>query len=125
MSETEKISVLVVDDDADCRALVSAVLLNGGYQVEQAADGQEALEVLAEFKPAVIVLDVMMPRLNGYEVLMHLKQRPETQNIPVVMLTAKGEDEDLLRGYGEYQVDYYITKPFTSRQLLAGLKLVL
>ena len=83
------------------------------------------MDMLKTFRPAAIILDVMMPGMSGYDVVVHLKQNPDTQNIPVIMLTAKGEPEDLITGYKDYGVEYYITKPFTSRQLLAGIKLIL
>ncbi len=67
----------------------------------------------------------MMPGMSGYDVVVHLKQKPETQNIPVIMLTAKSEPEDLITGYKDFAVDYYIPKPFTTRQLLAGINLIL
>lgn len=128
MSENENSrgkTILIVDDDVDCRTLVKAVLAGQGYEVEQCADGYEALERLKSYTPDLMVLDIMMPGLSGYDVVVHMKQRPETQNIPIVMLTAKGEYEDMIVGYSEYQVDYYIPKPFTSRQLLSGIKLIL
>lgn len=128
MSETpteKKKTILVVDDDQDCRALVHAVLVSNGFSVEQCADGREAVERLKTLTPDLLVLDIMMPVMSGYDVVVHMKQRPETQNIPIIMLTAKGEYEDVILGYSEYQVDYYISKPFTSRQLLSGVKLIL
>src|SRR5262249_4816551 len=120
-----KKTILVVDDDGDCRSLVQAVLVSNGYQVEQSADGREAVERLKTLTPDLVVLDIMMPVMSGYDVVVHMKQRPETQNIPIIMLTAKGEYEDMILGYSEYQVDYYIPKPFTSRQLISGIKLIL
>ena len=66
-----------------------------------------------------------MPIMNGYDVAIALRQRPHTQNIPIIMLTAKAEPEDLMTGYSDYQVDYYITKPFTAKQLISGVKMVL
>lgn len=121
----ENKKILVVDDDLDCRTLVKTVLANSGFSVEQCADGNEALAKVGSIQPDLIVLDIMMPGLSGYDVVIHLKQRPETQNIPIIMLTAKGEQEDMLVGYRDYQVDYYIPKPFTSRQLLSGIKMIL
>ena len=124
-SKSQGKSILIVDDDMDCRTLVRTVLANNGFEVEQCADGAEALEKLKAYTPDLVVLDIMMPGLSGYDVVVHMKQRPETQNIPIIMLTAKGEYEDMIVGYSEYQVDYYIPKPFTSRQLLSGIKLIL
>lgn len=118
--------ILIVDDDADTRILVQSVLISQGFTVETAAGGQEALNKLKEgLKPAMMIVDIMMPEMSGYDLIVHLKQRPETQNIPLMMLTAKDQPEDLIRGYKDYGVEYYITKPFTTRQLVAGIKLIL
>ncbi len=117
--------ILIVDDDYDTRTVVKTILVGSGYQVEEAASGQEALDALENFDPELIVLDVMMPGMSGYDVVVHLKQKPETQNIPIIMLTAKSEPEDLITGYKDYAVDYYIPKPFTTRQLLSGIELII
>ena len=118
-------SILVVDDDYDTRTVVKTILQANGFEVDDAASGKEALEKLQGHKPALVVLDIMMPGMSGYDVVVRMKQHPETQNIPIIMLTAKGEPEDLLTGYKDYAVDYYIPKPFTTRQLLAGINLVI
>ncbi len=123
MSEAN--NILVVDDDDDCRTMVRTILDSSGYHVEDVESGMAALEQLQTSIPDLIILDIMMPEMTGYDVVVHLKQKPETQNIPVIMLTAKGDPEDLIVGYKEYGVEYYITKPFTTRQLLAGIKLIL
>jgi len=123
MSEAKQI--LVCDDDADTITVVRTILTNRGYTVIDASNGEEALEKLKSFTPDLIVLDIMMPGMSGYDVVIHLKQKPATQNIPIIMLTAKSEPEDLLKGYTEFSVDYYIPKPFTTRQLLAGIDLIL
>ena len=118
--------ILVVDDDDDSRAMVRTILENNGYSVEECANGRACIEkVQGGFQPALILLDIMMPEVSGYDVVVALKQKPDTQNIPIIMLTAKGEPEDLITGYKDYGVEYYITKPFTTRQLIAGIKLVL
>lgn len=118
-------SVLIVDDDYDTRTVVKTILTGSGFSVEDAAGGKQALELLKTYKPDLILLDIMMPEMSGYDVVVHLKQKPETQNIPIIMLTAKGEPEDLIVGYKDYAVDYYIPKPFTTRQLLAGINLII
>jgi len=123
MSKTPK--VLVVDDDFDCRTMVKTILESSGYEAIDAESGPKALDILESQTVDLIVLDIMMPEMTGYEVVVRLKEKTETQNIPVVMLTAKGDPEDLITGYKDYGVDYYITKPFTTRQLLAGIKLIL
>ena len=105
--------------------MVKTILASSGFEVETCASGPEALERLNSLAPALIILDIMMPEMSGYDVVVHLKQRVDTQNIPIMMLTAKGEPDDLLKAYKDYAVEYYITKPFTTRQLLAGIKLVL
>lgn len=117
--------ILVVDDDYDTRTVVKTILTGSGYEVEDAAGGQQALDKLQTYKPSLIILDIMMPGMSGYDVVVHLKQKPETQNIPIIMLTAKSEPEDLITGYKDFSVDYYIPKPFTTRQLLAGINLIL
>lgn len=118
-------SILIVDDDEDNRTLVKTILAGQGYRVEGCSGGAEALSFLKTSTPDLVILDLMMPEISGYDVLVHMKQRPETQNIPVIFLTAKCDPEDVLAGYKDYGVEYYITKPFTSRQLLAGVKLYL
>ena len=117
--------ILVVDDDEDCRAMVKTILTNSDFEVVTAANGKEALKTLQGIEPALVVLDIMMPEMNGYEVVEIMKSDPKLQNLPVMMLTAKATDEDVIEGYKTYAVDYYITKPFNTRQLMAGIKLVL
>lgn len=121
---TKNRSIMIVDDDDDGRALVEMILQSKGYEVEAVSGGREAIDKLHSFTPALVLLDIMMPEVNGYDVLVHMKQRPETQNIPVIMLTAKSEGEDIITGY-QYGADYYIPKPFTTEQLLYGIKLFL
>jgi len=116
--------IIVVDDDADTRSLVELLLQGHGYSVVTCESGQEALDKLEEITPAVMLLDVMMQHMNGYEVLTRMKQHPKTQNIPVIMLTAKNEGNDILSGYKQ-GADYYIPKPFTTEQLLYGIEMFL
>lgn len=115
---------MVVDDDFDSRSMVKTILQSQGFEVEDCESGMQALERLQSVTPSVVLLDIMMPEMSGYDVLVRMKQHPATQNIPVIMVTAKGEPEDLLTGYKDYGVEYYITKPFTTRQLLAGIHLI-
>ncbi len=125
MSDNSETLILVVDDDYDTRTVVKTILAGSGYRIEEAQDGQEALDKLETITPNLIVLDVMMPGLSGYDVMERLKAKEETKSIPVIMLTAKSEPQDLITGYKDYSVDYYIPKPFTTRQLLAGINLIL
>jgi DNA-binding response OmpR family regulator len=122
---TELPHILIVDDDPDTRSMVRTILENNNFKVSEAENGRVAIESVEKSIPTLILLDINMPEVNGYDVVISLKQKPETQNIPVIMLTAKSEPEDLIAGYKDYAVEYYITKPFTTRQLLAGIKLVL
>lgn len=120
--------VLVIDDDPMIRGLVKAMLEAEGYEVALAEDGLQGVEMIdAEPRPidiCLIVLDVVMPGMNGLEVLTRLKMQPHTQGIPVLMLTGESKAEDIMAGYS-VGADYYITKPFTRQQLLFGLDLVL
>jgi|SRR5581483_7828791 len=116
--------VLVVDDNEDNVRILSTILLGRGFEVRIARDGHEALESLTERLPDVILLDVMMPGMDGMQVLDHVKADPKTSAIPVIMVTARTQDKDVLAGY-KYGAEYYVTKPFTSRQILYALGLVL
>lgn len=123
MSQNKRI--MIVDDDRDCRVMVKAILDSSGFEVVDCDGGKSALDTLQNITPDLVILDIMMPEISGYDVAKRMKEIPETQGIPVIMLTAKGDPDDLIIGYKDYGVDYYITKPFTTRQLLAGVKLVL
>ncbi|GIW45981.1 MAG: hypothetical protein KatS3mg077_3263 [Candidatus Binatia bacterium] len=116
--------VLVVDDNADSLVITRGILEPKGYEVMEATSGAEALELVAQNPPDLILLDIMMPGMSGLEVLQQLKERYETARIPVILVTAKTADEDVVQGY-QYGADYYITKPFTGTQLLYGIELVL
>ncbi|MCB0309886.1 MAG: response regulator [Bdellovibrionales bacterium] len=120
--------VLVVDDDPLIRDLVEAVLEGEGYEVVLAEDGQRGVDILdSEPRPLkfdFIVLDVVMPGMNGLDVMTRIKLHGHTQTIPVLMLTGEDKAEDIMAGY-EVGADYYITKPFTRQQLLYGIDLVL
>lgn len=116
--------VLVVDDNEDNRRIMQEILRMRGFEVETAVDGPEALRAIERQRPDVVLLDVMMPAMSGMEVLDRIKANPQSATVPVIMITAKAADEDVLAGY-KFGADYYITKPFTPRQLLYGLGLVL
>ena len=116
--------ILVVDDNADVVHITASFLTAKGYVVETAIDGEHALAQIAAQRPDCVLLDVMMPNMSGIEVLNRLKERPETASIPVILVTAKSRDEDVLSGYKE-GADYYITKPFSAQQLIYGVRLVL
>jgi DNA-binding response OmpR family regulator len=109
--------VLVVDDDPDIVDLLTINLETHGYEVMTAFDGEEAMAQVASAQPDLIVLDVMMPRKDGYEVLADLRAAEDTRDIPVVMLTAKASDADMWSGW-EAGADYYVTKPFDLGELM-------
>ena len=118
---TDKKKILVVDDEPHIVRLVEVNLQRAGYDVLTAMDGIEALEQVKANRPDMIVLDVMMPRMDGFTVLKHLKADPETKEIPVIMLTAKAQDADIFRGW-QSGVDSYLTKPFNPMELLTFVK---
>lgn len=115
--------ILAVDDEKAIVRLVQVNLEREGYEVVTAYDGKEALEKVESEKPDLIVLDVMMPYMDGFEVLQQLKKNPETRDIPVIMLTAKAQDADVFRGW-QSGVDCYLTKPFNPMELKAFVKRV-
>ena len=116
--------VLVVDDEIFIRRLVQVNLEKEGYIVEQAADGVEAIEKVKANKPDLIVLDVMMPRMDGFETLKALISDTNMASIPVIMLTAKASDKDVFSGWAS-GVSAYLTKPFNPRELLTFVERVL
>ncbi len=116
--------VLVVDDEEPIRKIVSFQLEKAGYEVAACADGEEALRLVAESEPDLILLDVMMPNLDGYEVCKRLKSNYQTSHIPIIMVTAKSELENRLQGFEDGANDY-ITKPFAITELLVRVKNVL
>ena len=109
--------VLIVDDDPDIVKLVQNRLVKEGYQTVFANDGKSALEAACSQKPDLIILDVMMPPPNGFQVCRTLKDDPQLRSIPVILLTAKGTDSDKFWGV-EAGADSYLTKPYDHKELL-------
>ena len=124
MSMDTKKTIMVVDDNPDIITIVKTILEGRGYTVFSASSGPELLNLLPNQKCDLIILDIMMPEMDGLEVLTRLKGKTETSTIPVILLTAKVQYEDVLGGY-KLGADYYITKPFTSTQLVNGINLLL
>jgi len=112
------ITILVVDDDKEIREAIGKLLLHEGYNVITAKDGMEALEAMAEHPVRLILLDVMMPRLDGLSATMKIREK---NNIPIIILSAKGEDSDKVLGLS-MGADDYVTKPFHSQELVARVK---
>jgi DNA-binding response OmpR family regulator len=113
--------ILVVDDERDLTELVAINLQLAGYRTTIAHDGVDAIEAIAEERPDLVVLDVMMPRLDGWGVLAALQKDPETRDLPVVMLTALANERDLVRGHLSGAVSY-VTKPFDLPRLVETLE---
>ncbi len=116
--------VLVVDDEADLLTLVRYNLERDGFEVGEAVDGEEAMLMIAERQPDLMLLDWMLPRLSGIEVCRRIRRSAETQNLPVIMLTARGEESDRVRGL-DCGADDYIVKPFSPSELAARVRAVL
>ena len=110
-------SILVVEDSPTILYTTSRMLADGGHNVLKARDGQEALRVATEQKPNLVLLDVILPKLNGFQVCRQLKSTPETAHIPIVMITSKSKERDRYWGM-EQGADDYITKPFSAEALL-------
>jgi two-component system phosphate regulon response regulator PhoB len=116
--------VLIVEDEDDIRELVSYHLLKEGYQVAGVASGEEALDIADRQVPDLILLDVMLPGIDGFTVCRRLRAGPKTADVSVMMLTAKSEEADIVRGLNEGATDY-VTKPFSPRVLLARVRAAL
>lgn len=116
--------ILVCDDERHIVRLIQVNLEQQGYNVVTAYDGKEGLEKVQSEKPDLLVLDVMMPYMDGFEVLKNLRREPETEALPVIMLTAKAQDKDVFEGY-HYGADMYLTKPFNPIELVAFVKRIL
>ncbi len=119
-----KKKVLVVDDEPDFVEFLSIRLKSNGYDVISASNGESGLRKAQEEKPDLIILDVLMPKINGFEVCKRLKESEITKDIPVIMLTALARDQDLSKGLQE-GADCFLTKPFNSVDLLSEIKTVL
>ncbi|HUN49579.1 MAG TPA: phosphate regulon transcriptional regulator PhoB [Candidatus Sulfotelmatobacter sp.] len=117
-------NILITEDEAALVAMLRYNLEKEGYAVDEAADGQEALIKVAESRPDLILLDWMLPQLSGLEVCRQIRRNPETRNIPIIMVTARGEEADRVRGL-DVGADDYIAKPFSPSELMARIRAVL
>lgn len=113
--------ILTCDDERNIVRLIQVNLERQGYDVVTAYNGRECLEVVEREHPDLIVLDLMMPEMHGFEVLEVLKKNPETAQIPVIMLTARTQDQDVLKGW-QAGVECYLTKPFNPIELITFIK---
>ncbi|MBU0945209.1 MAG: response regulator transcription factor [Proteobacteria bacterium] len=119
-----KASILVVEDDADIQQLVSYNLIKSGFNVTCADSGEEALEILEQEQVDLIILDLMLPGRNGMEVCTLLREKPGSVQPPIIMLTAKSEEDDIVSGLA-CGADDYVTKPFSPRVLIARVQALL
>ena len=119
--DTAKTTILIVDDETRMRRVIADYLQIQGYETDEAGDGVEALERFEAGSPDLVLLDVMMPRMDGFEVCRHIRAKSA---VPIIMLTAKAEEEDELQGFG-LGVDEYISKPFSLKILAARIEAVL
>jgi DNA-binding response OmpR family regulator len=116
--------ILAADDDEDILELVTFRLERSGYTVLQARDGEEAFQLAKEKKPDLAVLDVMMPKMDGFELTRRLRAEETTSRIPIILLTARAQDDDLQQGF-DAGADDYIRKPFSPQELRARVQSIL
>ncbi|MCY4524162.1 MAG: response regulator transcription factor [Halobacteriovoraceae bacterium] len=114
-------SILIVEDDENIRELINFNLIKEGYRVFTAQDGEEGYRKALNLKPSIILLDIMLPKIDGLKVCQLLRENPQTSTIPIIMITAKGEEEDIVKGLA-IGADDYITKPFGPRVFMARIK---
>jgi len=118
------ITILIADDEPNQLELMDYNLRNAGFSIIKATNGTEALELIENHSPDLIILDWMLPKLSGIELCKKVRSNKKIKNIPIIMLTARGEEEDRLKGL-EMGADDYVTKPFSINELLARAKAVL
>jgi two-component system alkaline phosphatase synthesis response regulator PhoP len=119
-----KTTILVVDDEPDIRELLRFHLVQEGFTVVEADNGRDALNAVRRERPALVVLDLMLPQMSGLEVCRHLRLDDDTTTLPVLILTARGEEVDRVLGF-EMGADDYVVKPFSPRELIARVKALL
>ncbi|GBE18184.1 MAG TPA: response regulator [Euryarchaeota archaeon] len=117
--------ILVVDDETDIRFVIGKMLEREGYGTIEADSGEQALEVLKDEEPDLILLDVMMPGLDGYETCMQIKSQEATKNIPIVMLTAKTAESDKIKALEECGAQWHISKPIDRKKFIETVKWLL
>jgi len=116
-----KQKILIVEDEESLLKLESILLTSKGYDVRGVSNGQLALDAIEEERPDLVLLDIMLPEIDGFEVCQRIKDNPETKDIPVIMLTAKKSREDMARGE-KVGADWYITKPFKSAMVIETIQ---
>lgn len=120
----QKRTVLVVEDDAGILRQIAFNLESHGYSVQTAVTGLEALKLLMQKRPDLLITDVMMPEMDGHELVSSVRSDPQLSDLPVIMLTARSQDEDMMQGY-QSGTDLYLTKPFNPAELVTFVKRIL
>ncbi len=119
-----KKKILIADDEPNIVISLEFLMQQAGYDVRSATDGEEAMRVMSSFKPDLVLLDIMLPLYDGFQVCQKIREDPELKGAKVVMLTAKGRDIEVARGIA-LGADLYITKPFATRELIASVRKLL
>ncbi len=120
-----KEKILIVEDDKFLRELISRKLAGRGYEVETAVDGEDGFKKLKKIKPDVVLLDLILPGIDGFEVLSRVKKEKEVENIPIIILSNLGQREDIERGLNLGAIDYLIKAHFTPQEIIEKVKEVL
>ncbi len=113
--------ILIIEDDPEERLILGRELRKYGYIVYESPTGEEGLKIFKEDRPDLVILDVMLPGIDGWEVLRRIKKGPISKRVPVMMLTGKSEDKDKIKGY-DIGADYYVTKPYNISRLLPVIR---
>ena len=116
--------ILIADDEPSIVIALEFLLRRSGYEVQIARDGDEALRLVETMRPDLVLLDIMMPVKSGYEVCRHLRERPESRDVKIIMLSAKGRDAEVAKGL-TVGADIYVTKPFSTRDLMSRVHALL
>lgn len=125
MSAEKKTKIIYVEDDLDTINLVSLILTRHGYDLMGASESKKGLELIEKESPDVVLLDLMLPEMDGWEVFRKLKKNPKTKDIPVIIITAKAQPIDKVLGLQIAKVDDYICKPFTPEEILDSVNKIL
>ena len=116
--------ILVADDDATIRRFIATLLADRGYEIHEAPDGQQAVRMAAEMKPDLMLLDLIMPFKDGFDVLQDLKRQETTAHIPIIIMSVKDREEEIVKGFN-LGADDYVVKPFNSLELVSRIRKVL
>lgn len=116
--------VLIVEDDAPILRQIEFTLQSNGFEVETATTGVEALKAMMRHRPDLLITDIMMPEMDGHELAMSVRADPELKEVPIIMLTARTQDEDMMQGY-QSGTDLYLTKPFDPDELVTFVRRIL